>query len=240
MSKTIAVFQHLAVEHPGVFREFLDADDIQWQAFELDEGEAVPDLAQFDALWVMGGPMDVWQEDEYPWLVPEKAAIREAIREKNMPFLGVCLGHQLFAEALGGRVALGAQAEVGVAEIALTKAGKAQTIFADFDEVIPCLQWHSAEVVAVPNELTVLASSPACETQALGRNPSQVSIQFHIEVTNETVAEWGAVPAYKTSLEKSLGPNGLADFARQTGAHLAAFNCNAKRFYENWKTAADF
>ena len=75
----VLVFQHIAIEHPGVFRDFLAEDGIAWTAVELDEGEAIPDLEDFDVLWVMGGPMDVWQDDLHPWLEPERRAIREAV-----------------------------------------------------------------------------------------------------------------------------------------------------------------
>ncbi|MEM7467515.1 MAG: type 1 glutamine amidotransferase [Pseudomonadota bacterium] len=240
MPKRIAVFQHLAVEHPGIFRDFLHADNVVVETFELDEGASIPSLKQFDALWVMGGPMDVWQENEHPWLAAEKAAIRQAVCDENLPFLGVCLGHQLFAEALGGSVKLGGEAEVGVHEVALTDSGKAHPVFQGFVESFQCLQWHSAEVAAVPAALSILASSPACEVQALARQANQVSIQFHIEVTQDTVGEWAAVPAYEASLQQALGKNGLDIFSRATSKHLATFNQIAEQFYRNWKDAANF
>ncbi len=95
----VLVFQHIAVEHPGVFRDFFAQDGIDWDAIELDEGETIPDLQGYDILMVMGGPMDVWEETAYPWLVEEKQAIRAWI-EAGRPFLGFCLGHQLLAAAL--------------------------------------------------------------------------------------------------------------------------------------------
>ena len=100
------VFQHIACEHPGIFRHMLDQANIGWDAIELDEGQDIPPLEGYDALWVMGGPMDVWDEGSCPWLVPEKAAIRRWVTEIKKPYLGVCLGHQLLADALGGECAL--------------------------------------------------------------------------------------------------------------------------------------
>jgi GMP synthase-like glutamine amidotransferase len=98
----LLVFQHIDCEHPGILRRFLAEDTIEWDAVELDAGEPIPPLERYDALWVMGGPMDVWDVDEHPWLIPEKRAIRRWVRELQRPFLGLCLGHQLLADALGG------------------------------------------------------------------------------------------------------------------------------------------
>lgn len=86
----ILVFQHIAVEHPGSFREMMAADGIAWDTVALDEGAAIPCLEDYAALLVMGGPMDVWEEDRYPWLAAEKQAIRRWI-DLGRPFLGVCL-----------------------------------------------------------------------------------------------------------------------------------------------------
>lgn len=240
MAKKIAVFQHLAVEHPGIFRDFLNADDIRWQAFEIDEGVAFPDLKEFDALWVMGGPMDVWEEAQYPWLIHEKQAIRHAIVELDLPFLGVCLGHQLFADALGGKVEKSKLPEVGVEQVVLTEAGESHRIFEGISPELSCLQWHAAEVTSVPAGFRVLAKSHNCAVQALTRSPHQVSIQFHVEVTQQTVAEWGAVPAYAEALAINLGPGALESFDRCAREHMPMFNSTANKFYKNWKALAGF
>ena len=93
----LLVLQHIECEHPGQLREYLQRDGISWTAVELDEGEPIPDLQSFDAMWVMGGPMDVWDTGEHPWLVQEKEAIREWVLNLGRPYLGLCLGHQLLA-----------------------------------------------------------------------------------------------------------------------------------------------
>ena len=76
----LLVFQHIDCEHPGIFRQFFDETRIEWHAVKLDSGEQIPPLERFDALWVMGGPMDVWDTDSCPWLVPEKEAIRRWVQ----------------------------------------------------------------------------------------------------------------------------------------------------------------
>ena len=96
----ILVFQHLAVEHPGAFTALWTAAGHAITTVELDEGAAIPDVTAFDLMVAMGGPMDVWQEAELPWLAHEKAAIARFVAELGRPYLGICLGHQLLATAL--------------------------------------------------------------------------------------------------------------------------------------------
>ena len=110
----LLVFQHIGCEDPGALRNYLNEDGVDWETVHLDQGQAIPALEDYDALWVMGGPMDVWQEDEHPWLTDEKALIREAVEGRGLPFLGLCLGHQLLAEALGGSVGPSERPEIGV------------------------------------------------------------------------------------------------------------------------------
>lgn len=230
----ILVFQHIAVEHPGVFRDFLDADGIDWQAVELDEGETIPDLDGFDALWVMGGPMDVWQEAEHPRLAAEKAAIRHAVDQLGLPYLGFCLGHQLLADAFGGEVGPAAAPEIGILEVGITKAGRESPLFKGLPDRCSCLQWHSAEVIREPPGSEILASSPACRVQAMAVGARAFSIQYHVEITADTVSEWGAIPAYKQALETSLGAGALDRFEAEARAAMATFNRDARRLYDNF------
>ena len=234
----LLVFQHLSVEHPGVFRDFMREDSIEWQAVELDQGEPIPDLSDYDGLWAMGGPMDVWEEEQYPWLKAEKAAIREAVVDRQMPFLGVCLGHQLLADALGGIVGPASAPEVGIYEVEKTAAGEKSPFLIDLPNTMKCLQWHGAEVQRPPTGASVLATNAACAVQGLSFGEKALSTQYHTEISTVTIAEWASIPAYRAALEKTLGPNALAKFEAETNAHLTLLTQSARRLFNNWKTIA--
>lgn len=235
----LLVLQHAAVEHPGIFRSFLEEDGHTYDAVELDEGEALPGFDGYDALWVMGGPMDVWQEDAHPWLKEEKAFIREAVAERGMPFLGLCLGHQLLAEALGGIVGPSEVPEIGVMDVQLTEAGASGVLFDGMVERFPSLQWHSADVKQMPPGASCLATSPACVVQAMKWETRAYSAQFHVEVEPDTVDNWAAIPEYEAALIKAMGPDGVAQMRAAVDARLEEFNAMAERLYINWlQTAA--
>ena len=224
------VLQHINIEHPGIFLNFMKEDRIQIDTVELDENEKIPKLENYDAMIVMGGPMDTWQEETYPWLKIEKEAIYNFVSVQNKPFLGLCLGAQLLSEAIGGKVKKMKTPEIGVMDVSITNNN---SLFKGLEKNLKVLQWHSYESYDLPPDTTLLAKSPLCQVQAFSKGKA-FGLQIHVEQTNDTVPQWACVPEYKTALEKTLGSNALTKFKKDVEQNLSLFNSSAKIIYKNF------
>ncbi len=229
----ILVFQHVSVEHPGVFREFWTQAGHTYDTVEIDAGDPVPDLVPYHLMVVMGGPMDVWQVDIHPWLLAEKAAIRTWVEQMQRPYLGICLGHQLLADALGGKVSLMPAPEVGLVDVELTEAGRVDPIFDGFDTTIETFQWHGAEVSALPRGAAVLASNEVCRIQAMRWGHWAYGFQYHCEIIASTVGDWQRIPEYAASLDRALGPERAAALAGTVQDKLPRFRAAAELLDRN-------
>ncbi|HEY8276593.1 MAG TPA: type 1 glutamine amidotransferase [Methyloceanibacter sp.] len=233
----IIILQHIAVETPGVFLDFFREDGFRWTTVQLDEGQTVPELDPFDLMVVMGGPQDVWQEDQYPWFREEKAVIRKFVIEMRRPYLGFCLGHQLLADATGGTVGLAKSPEVGVLTVSSTEAGRRDRVLRDLPDPMTVLQWHGAEVTGLPGDAEVLAESDVCGIQACRVGKHAYGFQCHVEITDETVRQWAVIPEYASSLESALGKGAVAQLQAEVSQRLPQFNKDAHTLYEGFKAA---
>jgi GMP synthase-like glutamine amidotransferase len=233
----IIILQHIAIEHPGILLDFFREDGFRWTTVELDEGDAIPELNSFDLMVVMGGPQDIWQEDEYPWFRQEKAAIRNFVLEMQRPYLGICLGHQLLADATGGRVGLAKRPEVGVLTISATEVGRRDTLLGALPDPMTVLQWHGAEVTDLPPNAEVLAESDVCRIQALRVGRHAYGLQCHVEITADTVSQWAVIPEYASALEGAMGKDGAARLRSEVTERLPQFNKDARTLYEAFKAA---
>ena len=233
----IISLQHIAIEDPGTFKDFLLADGHELTTIQLDEGENIPsNLDEFDAMLCMGGPMDTFMEDEFNWLVGEKKAIGEYVLNLKKPFLGFCLGCQLLGEVLGGKVVQSNPPEIGVLDIDVSDQAITDPVFNFLPNKIKALQWHSYEVQGLesnPN-INIIGSSPTTKYQIFGYNNHAYGIQFHLEIRKSTVDDWAAVPEYKNALEQSLGQEALPHMKKEVDEEIdnMMFQCN--HLYQNF------
>ena len=234
----VIVLQHIKVEDPGHIKDLMLADKVNLTTIELDEGEKIPnDLSKFDAMFCMGGPMDTWMEDKYPWLIDEKQKIKNFVVDLKKPYLGFCLGCQLLGEVVGGNVIKSAKPEIGMLDINFSQDKSNDQLFSTFPDKVKALQWHSYEVVNLENnkDITLLASSPTTKYQIFKYQDHAYGIQFHIEVKDTTVNDWGCVVEYKSALEEQLGQGALEKFDKEVKSNMSQMNNCSKILYSNFK-----
>ncbi len=228
------VVQHISIEHPGIFCEFMHKGGVSWDTVELDEGENIPALDSYDALLVMGGPMDVFEEDLFPWLKNEKKIIRHWVNDLHKPYLGICLGHQLLAASLDGKVCKMIEPEVGVMDVTLTKAGKVDRLMKGVSNSHSCLQWHGCEITKLPNAAEVLAKSKKCANQAIRVGNNAWGLQYHLEITENTISQWGAIPSYLEGLQITTGQSSLDPLDKAVSYKIDEFHETAHNIYKNF------
>ena len=239
--KNIIVLQHIKIEDPGYIKDLMINDNINLTTIQLDEGDKIPqDLNSFDAMFCMGGPMDTWMEKDYPWLVDEKKKIKEFVVKLKKPYLGFCLGCQLLGEVIGGSVVRSRPSEIGILDINFIDNKKDDKIFSSFPDRIKSLQWHSYEVqnLETNNDVKLMASSNVTKYQIFKYQNHAYGIQFHIEIKDSTVNEWGCVPEYKEALENQLGKGALKKFDNLAKVNMADMNKYSRILYENFKKLA--
>jgi GMP synthase-like glutamine amidotransferase len=233
----LLVLQHLFCEHPGAFSDVIRERGVEVRTVALDEGGTLPSLDDVDAILVMGGPMSANDEDEHPWLVPEKALLREAVAA-GVPVLGACLGSQLLAAALGGRVYPAPPGpEVGLLPVELTDAGRADPVLGVLSPASLTVQWHG-DTFDLPDGAELLASSPHSPNQAFRVGDGVYAIQFHLEVTAEQIAQWREIPAYAGALADVLGDEGGAAFLVEARARVPETTADGRRLFGAWLDVA--
>jgi GMP synthase (glutamine-hydrolysing) len=184
----ILVLQHHAVETPGIFAEVLDERRLLTRVIRPDLGHPVPSSPEgFRAIVVMGGPMGVYEEEQYPWLRDEDRLLRSAI-ERDVPALGVCLGSQLIAKAAAASVVPGPEKEIGWYRLRLIEAGRRDPLFAGFPASFEAFEWHG-DIFDLPTGATGLAASERYPHQAFRLGRAVYGLLFHLEVTAQMIRD---------------------------------------------------
>ena len=180
--------QHADFEDLGCIAPWLAARGDTVTHTRLYAGETLPQVDSFDWLIVMGGPMNIYEYEAYPWLRAEKAFIKAAVEAKKK-LLGICLGAQLIADVLGAPVTRNAQQEIGWFPVTLKPAARTSVLFQDFPETFNAFHWHG-DTFALPPGAKPLMASEACANQAYELDGRIAGIQFHLEVTAANARVW--------------------------------------------------
>jgi GMP synthase-like glutamine amidotransferase len=180
--------QHAEHEGLGCIGPWLHANGFRTTRTALHEGERPPSSGDFDWLIVMGGPMNIYEHDRHPWLIMEKALIRDAC-VNNRVVLGICLGAQLLADVKGARVTKNREPEIGWFPLELTEEGRRSPIFNGFPDRFEVFHWHG-DTFSAPAGCPTLAKSDACVNQAFAAAGPQVALQFHLELQHDDALRW--------------------------------------------------
>lgn len=228
----IAIIKHIECEGPGTLGEFFEKAGIKTKIVELGKGEPLPKADRCDAVISLGGPMNVYEEDKYPFLKDEDKFVKEIII-KGIPFLGICLGGQILAKALNARIKKAPHKEIGWYFVSLNRKGYDDPLFKNLYNELSVFQWHE-DTFEIPEKGVLLAESKICENQAFRYGKNAYGLQFHIEVTPLIIDKW--INEYT---EEGAAGIDIFKISRNTHREQKIFNKQAKLIYINFLRIID-
>ena len=232
--KPVVVFRYSDTEGPGHFATFLDARRIAWKLVKLDEGEPVPASSEaFAGLGFMGGPMSA--NDELAWTQPVLALMRDAV-ERKVPVIGHCLGGQMLARALGGKVSVNPVKEIGWNAVRVEDTPTARRWFGDDLREFVTFQWHGDTFTIPPGGERIL-TGVHCPNQAYVVGDRHLGLQCHVEMTPEMIASW--IASGRREVEANLSSPAVQPvevIQSEESRRLPVLNDAAERLYRRWIT----
>lgn len=226
----ILFIQHIDIEGPETIGEYFQ--DRGWETFvvDLSRGQQLPnDWNAIEAVVCLGGPMNVYEEDQHPFLKNEDVFIKEVLK-RHIPFMGICLGSQLLAKACGARVTKSPRKEIGWFNVQLTERGQRDPIFKNIIPQPFVFQWHE-DMFMIPAGAEHLAEAPGCAHQAFRVGPNAYGFQFHFEITDKSIREWSD-RYFKKNPEASVAVKERMLAQYQSGKKT--FHALAQTIYDNF------
>ncbi|MDD3374127.1 MAG: type 1 glutamine amidotransferase [Candidatus Omnitrophica bacterium] len=185
----ILFLKHINIEGPGLLKTFFEDEGLETKTLEVDKFSAMSeDFSGIDAVVILGGPMNVYEEEKYPFLIWEDKFVRQ-LAEKRIFCLGICLGSQLLAKTLGAKVTKAETKEIGFYDVSLTQDGLENPLFDRLGRSLKVFQWHE-DIFDIPKGGKLLASSKECTNQAFYFEPNIYGLQFHVEIDRPMIESW--------------------------------------------------
>jgi GMP synthase (glutamine-hydrolysing) len=230
MTARVLIVKNIGREGPGLLRDVLMENRVHADVIELDRGETIPSADAYDAMIVLGGPASA--NDATPQMQLQIQRVKEAL-DAGVPYLGICLGHQVLACAAGAEVTAANEREAGFFRspdvpfaVTLTIAGREDPLFEGLANTLDTFQLHG-EAVQPSAELEVLATSATDEVQAIRVGSNAYGLQMHFEVVPEMLAVWCAQDPDLAEFDAGLLQKQLADVS-------AAYTATGRRMFENF------
>jgi len=217
--KKILVCQHVGYEILGTLNPLFKKHGFRIRYVNFGRfPELQPSIDGYRGLVLLGGPMNTHQCQEFPHLDYEVRMIETALKQ-DIPVLGICLGAQLVAKALGAEVGPNPEKEIGWYDLSLTSHGQADTVLANFQDKEKIFQWHG-DTFQIPRGSVHLATSPSCQNQAFRYGDKVYGFQFHLEVDEAMIERWLEVPRHKKEIEGLRGKIDPEVIRRQTPEYI--------------------
>lgn len=229
MRKKVKVLQHISCETIGMIEPLLNEKGISFEVIHSYKGDPVPEsLDEAGGLIVMGGPMGVYETEAHPYLLKELKLIEQTLKEEK-PVLGICLGSQLLASALGAPVKKGPRKEIGWIPVKLKEAALKESLFAGVDPVFTPLHWHG-DIFDLPERAVSLASSELTEHQAFRYGADAYGILFHLEILEKNLGEW--VRVFKDEInQEGLQAESILSQGRE---NISSLHQTGKKVFSRW------
>ncbi len=233
----VLILQHMRENPKGFVGSLLDEYSIDYDVIDVEK-EILPEQINHAAVIAFGGDQHVYDDHLYPYFRQEKELIQQAV-EHNIPFLGLCLGGQLLAAALGAQVKRHSMTEVGFFDVQLTDAGKSDPLFAGLPGYQKVFHWHE-DTFDLPSDAVLLATSQNTDNQAFRYGQSAYGLQYHIEIDETTLNTWLYEPSMQASMLATLGLDAYQELEKERPQQMPIYQAHTRIVVKNFLRLSDF
>jgi GMP synthase (glutamine-hydrolysing) len=229
--KRVLALVNIGDDPPGHLGEIMQERGIACDAIKVED-TLLPDPTDYAAIIALGGPQHAAADDKHPYLAQEKVLIRKAV-EQDIPYLGICLGGQLLAHALGARVTKHHMIELGFLEVELTEEGRADPLFQGLPDSQKVFQWHM-DVFDIPAGGVRLATNANAPNQAFRYGERAYGLQYHIELTPDMFYDWLQYLPNDREVIDELGLDVPNRLEREISLYYSTFRSHTRIMFENF------